>query len=560
MATTDAKAGFRLPWSSDRSSTDASETEHLQTADATAQPTEQTAVDGWPTNGTAPRDMAGTTESPEAAEGTTETPTESTAETEAEPSMAETESLTAPVAAVRFHSGKKPSKFLADLTKAMQTAAEDAKSLALSQLQADAKTHIEAIHGRSATEAADLRRVADDDVAAVREWSKAEIARIREETEGKISERKARLETEVEQHAAVIEREIEAVQGTVAGFEADMATFFERLLAEEDPTQFATMAERLPEPPSFEGLFSTPTETETEPVAEAAVETETVVDEPTAEMATEEVVETESAAAETETAAEPDGDTPVGEAEVELIGDTPTGDEMIGESSAFEGTEGAEGADGEVDREAAFAAIQAAAEAAASAEVASDAASRAEAVADVAIGIMGSHNEDGETETETEAESEADADADADPRMAALGLSPDYDAAEAEALATANAADGEEIPEINDDALAARLAGLVPNRGSKAATSDTNATQVIVVGLVSVASIASFKRHLGRLAGVQSVGVSSGPDGEFVFAVNHTADIVLKEAIPSMPSFQARVTGTSDGVVNVTAHDPESDN
>jgi hypothetical protein len=34
---------------------------------------------------------------------------------------------------------------------------------------------------------------------------------------------------------------------------------------------------------------------------------------------------------------------------------------------------------------------------------------------------------------------------------------------------------------------------------------------------------------------------------------------VLREAIPSLPSFQARVTGTSDGVVNVTAHDPESD-
>ena len=46
-------------------------------------------------------------------------------------------------------------------------------------------------------------------------------------------------------------------------------------------------------------------------------------------------------------------------------------------------------------------------------------------------------------------------------------------------------------------------------------------TQVVVVGLVSVATIASFKRHLGRATGVQSVGVSSGPDGEFVFAVAH---------------------------------------
>ena len=84
-------------------------------------------------------------------------------------------------------------------------------------------------------------------------------------------------------------------------------------------------------------------------------------------------------------------------------------------------------------------------------------------------------------------------------------------------------------------------------------------TQVVVVGLVSVASIASFKRHLGRVQGVQSVGVSSGPDGEFVFAVNHGADVNLRDAIPSLPSFQARVTGASDGVIHVTAHDPESD-
>jgi hypothetical protein len=146
-----------------------------------------------------------------------------------------------------------------------------------------------------------------------------------------------------------------------------------------------------------------------------------------------------------------------------------------------------------------------------------------------------------------------------DPRVAALGMSPDYDAAEAEALAAAGSSDGEEIPEINDDALAARLAGLVPNRGSKAAQAGANATQVIVVGLVSVASIASFKRHLGRLTGVQTVGVSSGPDGEFVFDVNHGADVVLRDAIPSLPSFQARVTSTSDGVLHVTAHDPESD-
>jgi hypothetical protein len=551
MATTDARAGFRLPWSSDRSSTD--ETEQLETAEATAEPTtepaERAPSDGWPT-------ADATT--PEATVSTDAT--EAIAHEEGQPFATETEDMPETAAATRIPSGRKPSKFLADLTKAMQTAAEEARGIALSQLQAEAKSHVEQIHGRSSTEAANLRRQADDDVAAVREWSKAEIARIREETEAKISERKGQLESQIENHAAVIEREIESVQATVAGFEADMAAFFERLLAEEDPTQFATMAENLPEPPSFESFIATVDEpavadTTDDDVAEAVAEVMEPVDE-TEAVAEAETTEAETTQGETQTDAEAEAEAqvetlsdPAAEAETgteteypadQLIGDTP-----MGELGSFEG---GEGEDGEVDREAAFAAIQAAAEAAASAEVAADAAARAEAVADVAIEIIGSHGEEGETDEE------------ADPRVAALGLSPDYDAAEAEALASADASDGEEIPEIGDDALAARLAGLVPNRGSKPGSGDATATQVIVVGLVSVASIASFKRHLGRLPGVQSVGVSSGPDGEFVFAVNHTADVVLREAIPSMPSFQARVTNAADGVVHVTAHDPESDN
>ncbi len=79
------------------------------------------------------------------------------------------------------------------------------------------------------------------------------------------------------------------------------------------------------------------------------------------------------------------------------------------------------------------------------------------------------------------------------------------------------------------------------------------------MGLVSVASIASFKRHLARVSGVQSVGVSSGPDGEFVFTVVHGVDVALDEAVPALPGFQARVSSAGEGVVRVTAHDPESE-
>jgi hypothetical protein len=238
MAQTDARAGFRLPWSSDRPSADPSE----------GDPTEQTQANTsatWPTQDTAP--TANAVASSEAEADTTKVDPWAGMPTSQPPSGS---GPTPPA--------RKPSKFLADLTKAMQAAAEEARGLALSQLQADAKAFVEGVHGRSSTEAANLRRGADDDVAAVREWSKAEIARIREETEARITKRKARLESEIDEHAGIIEREIDAVQKTVAAFEDEMAAFFERLNAEEDPTRFATMAENLPEPPTFEGISVAP--------------------------------------------------------------------------------------------------------------------------------------------------------------------------------------------------------------------------------------------------------------------------------------------------------------
>jgi hypothetical protein len=471
MATTDARTGFRLPWSTDQ-----------KQADDDAPQSDATAAD----EATSEAATGAETDLP-ARELETESP---------ESSQTSTPARAAP--------SKKPNKFLADLTKAMQAAAEAAREESVSRFAAEAKTFVEQIHVRSAEESADLRRKADDDVSAIRDWSKAEIARIREETEQRITNRKSRLEREVEQHAALIEHEIERLQGRVAEFEAEMARFFERLLAEEDPSRFAAMAENLPEPPSFDvdvalAEAATLTLPETEPAAVA---------EPIAED------ETEAPPAEGAAAAEP------AEAEAEAPS--------------------AEGIDAQPaeDPEAAFAAIQAAAEAAAEAEQAEPNADSSDSDEPAAAGYH-------------------------DMRLAALGLNADSAAAaEAEAFAIdPAAAEAEEIPVIADDALAARLAGLVPPADGEGAapSTETHSTQVVVVGLVSVASIASFKRHLGRLPGVQAVGVSSGPDGEFVFAVTHGPEVVLSDVIPTLPGFQPRVTASGEGVVNVTAHDPESD-
>src|SRR5262245_14459655 len=220
MAQTDARAGFRLLWSSERSNEQA-DTDQVANAAADV-------AGGWPETDTAP-----TTDQPaDSAEGTTDAgwgsgwgsgTTEATAEAETA-TGSEPESA-APAPAPKG-SSKKPSKFLADLTKAMQAAAEQERNETLAQFQADAKAHGEKIHERASTETTTLRRQADDDVAAVREWSKAEIARVREDTETKITARKGRLDTEIEAHGAMIEREIEQVQVKVAGYEDEMAQFF----------------------------------------------------------------------------------------------------------------------------------------------------------------------------------------------------------------------------------------------------------------------------------------------------------------------------------------------
>lgn len=392
---------------------------------------------------------------------------------------------------------QQPSKFMADLTRAMQGAAETAKADTLARFSADAKAHIESIHAATAIEATELRKQADDDVASIREWSKAEIARIREETDERITHRKARLEREIDAHAADIEGRIERVQRRVDAFEAEMAEFFQRLIAEEDATRFAAMAASLPEPPPWDemsnGEFATLTETE-----------------PANDMYTQ----IEEALAEQAIAVDPEPDALAEPAEA--VGETIDASEST-DAAAVDETQPTE--------------------------------AQAEVVA---------ATDDQPTDDAVTGESESEV-AGIDPRVAALGLTPDFDAAEAEAAAfnPEEASTEEEIPVIGDDALAARLAGLVPDADT--AATEAHTTRVVVTGLVSVASIAGFKRQLSRVAGVQSVGVSSGPDGEFLFAVAHDSGIVLRDAVTTLPGFGARVTAEAEGELTVTAKDPEAE-
>lgn len=84
-------------------------------------------------------------------------------------------------------------------------------------------------------------------------------------------------------------------------------------------------------------------------------------------------------------------------------------------------------------------------------------------------------------------------------------------------------------------------------------------TRVVVTGLASVAGIASFKRQLGRLPGVDKVEVTSGAEGEFVVVVRHREDVPFSTSIPEMSGFAAKVTSEADGTVTVAASETESE-
>ncbi len=323
---------------------------------------------------------------------------------------------------------RRATKFMAELSHAMQAAAEHARSETMERFEIEAKAVVEEIRANATTEVADLRRKADDDVAEIRDWSKAEIARIREETEARVAARKTGLDAEMDAHAATVEARAERVTALVAAFEAEMSTFFDRLNAEEDPTRIATMAETMPDPPSLEAVVASIVAT---PAPAGATTDPGAVTEPVAEL---------------EPAATADIDFAAAEAE----------------ALSFDGD------------------------------------------------------------------------------LTALGDLDDEAEATSETPESTGSPDAEVAAEFD------------------ASSASQTSTRVVVSGLISVASIANFKRSLARVPGIWSIGVSSGPDGDFVFTVSHNDSLGLAHEIQAMTAFESQITGESEGEITVSAHDRDA--
>lgn len=136
-------------------------------------------------------------------------------------------------------------------------------------------------------------------------------------------------------------------------------------------------------------------------------------------------------------------------------------------------------------------------------------------------------------------------------------------AAEVDALAatdpdvtdgTESTADEDEAEALADDDVARRLDAFT----SHPAGAEPTTSRLAVIGLVSVASIAGFKRALAKSHGIRSVTVASGPSGDFVFTVTHDPETDLRSTVPALDGYAPVITGDADGVLTVTATDPDS--
>ena len=568
MATSESRSPFRLPWSSDRSHEDPDQFEPVAAATEAAVDEADPAVTSW-SDADSPAEPGPSPADPQ--------PPDPVAVAD-EPG-AEEPAVTAWAAVPAPMAPRKPTKLMADLATAIRATTEAARDHALAAVEVEATDVTGAIRAASTEGVEALRRRSDEDLAGIKEWSKAEIARIREETEARIGDRKATLATELAAYASAVEHRIGEVDGAVARYRADMDAYFESLTREEDPSRLATMAEAMPEPLVLDGwrdisdldlsafvpvpVAAPEPEAVVEPFEPEAVAAEAVVEtfEPEA-VAAEAVVETfepEAVAAEAvvETfepeavAAEAVVETFGPEAAVETLEPEATVETLEPETEMAEPDTFApepEAVAADVETLAPEAVVESVVESVETETFAPELANTARPNPWGATDDGWSAGAVTRTATATAATyeyavpvaAESGDSVDRATIMAALEAAAEaVVAAETAAGSTDQLADpaADEV-DFESQSFADRLASLIPSRVEVADGGEPRTTQVVVTGLVSVASIASFKRHLGRLAGVQAVGVASGPGGEFVFNVTHSPDVSFRDVIPSMPGFR----------------------
>lgn len=142
--------------------------------------------------------------------------------------------------------------FLSELATAMRATAQRERDRIASVVAGDAAAHVDKVRARAAIETEELRRLAEEDVQHIEEWSASEIDRIRAEAEQRISDRRASLDEYLRQHDTIIDTEIQGVDAAVRDYNATLDRFFEELSEAGDPAAIVERAESLPPAPDLD--------------------------------------------------------------------------------------------------------------------------------------------------------------------------------------------------------------------------------------------------------------------------------------------------------------------
>lgn len=144
------------------------------------------------------------------------------------------------------------SAFLADLARAMQTAAGAERARSLEETDRRREESVTDIRSKASVEATELERQAEAEVTDIGAWAEAEMERIREERERRIQARRDRLARRLDDHRQLTERQVDAVEEAVSSYRGQLDGFFRRLEGEQDPAAIARLARTRPQFPPLD--------------------------------------------------------------------------------------------------------------------------------------------------------------------------------------------------------------------------------------------------------------------------------------------------------------------
>jgi hypothetical protein len=147
--------------------------------------------------------------------------------------------------------------FLAELARAMQAAAERERERIDEVVTKEAAEQVEKSRSRAVAETEELRRLAEEDVARIKEWSRTEMDRIRRDADRRTEERRKNLESYLAKHESIIATEIAGVDTAIRGYRASLDRFFDEFTSSTDPADIARRAGSLPTPPDLDEVRAT---------------------------------------------------------------------------------------------------------------------------------------------------------------------------------------------------------------------------------------------------------------------------------------------------------------